>query len=160
TAARVGANPFHVGFIGSTDTHIAAAGLVDEQGHPGHGGAAAALRHEGPVLPDDVEYNPGGLAGLWAEENSRDPPFPATRRGATYATRGPRMVVRVFGGWDLPANSCDDPAFVAHGYAGGVPMGGDLPAPSSGGAPRFAISALRDAGTTLRPGVPLQRVQV
>src|SRR5262249_34583238 len=96
TAARIGANPFHVGFIGSTDTHTAAAGLVDEQGHPGHGGASGALRHEGPVLPDDVEYNPGGLAVLWAEENSRDALFAAMRRRETYATSGPRMVVRVF----------------------------------------------------------------
>jgi hypothetical protein len=159
--ARAGANPFHVGFVGSTDTHIAAPGLVDEQGHPGHGGAAAALRHEGPVLPDDVEYNPGGLAVLWAEENSRDALFAAMRRRETYATSGPRMVVRVFGGWDFPANLCDDPAFVARGYAAGVPMGGDLPpAGQAAGAPRFAISALRDAGTTARPGVRLQRVQV
>jgi hypothetical protein len=161
TAARVGVNPFKMGFVGSTDTHIAAAGLVDEDGHPGHGGASAALRLEGPVLPDDVEYNPGGLAVLWAEENTRDALFAAMRRRETYATSGPRMVVRVFGGWDLPANLCDDPAFVSRGYADGVPMGGDLP-PAAGpaGAPRFAISALRDAGTTGRPGVPLQRVQV
>jgi hypothetical protein len=163
TAARVGANPFHVGFVGSTDTHIAAAGLVDEQGHPGHGGAAAALRHEGRVLPDDVVYNPGGLAVLWAEENSRDALFAAMRRREAYATSGPRMVVRVFGGWDFPANLCDEAAFAARGYADGVPMGGDLPPPPAdrpGGAPRFAISALRDAGTAARPGVPLQRVQV
>ncbi len=163
TAARVGANPFHLGFVGGTDTHIAAAGLVDEEGHPGHGGAAAALRHEGPVLPDDVEYNPGGLAVLWAEENSRDALFAAMRRRETYATSGPRMVVRVFGGWDLPATMCGDPDFAAHGYAGGVPMGGDLTAPprdAGAVAPRFAISALRDAGTAARPGVALQRVQV
>jgi hypothetical protein len=160
-AARTGANPFHMGFVGSTDTHIAAAGLVDEQGHPGHGGASSSLRHVGPVLDDDVEYNPGGLAVLWAEENSRDALFAAMRRREAYATSGPRMVVRVFGGWDLPPDLCGDPSFAARGYAVGVPMGGDLPAPPAGaGAPRFAISALRDAGTTARPGVALERVQV
>jgi len=160
--SRVGANPFHLGFVGGTDTHIAAAGLVDEEGHPGHGGAGSTVsRDDRPTLPDDVEYNPGGLAVVWAEENSRDAIFEALRRRETYATSGPRMIVRVFGGWDFAPAICEDPTFVARGYAGGVPMGGDLPRPpSSDAAPRFAISALRDPGTPSRPGLPLARVQV
>jgi len=159
--ARVGANPLAVGFVGGTDTHIAAPGLVDEEAHPGHGGASTALRHQGPVLPDDVEYNPGGLTVLWAEENSRDALFAAMRRREAYATSGPRMVVRVFGGWDVAPDACDDPAFATRGYAAGVPMGGVLPpAPSPGLAPRFAVSALRDAGTAARPGGRLERLQV
>jgi hypothetical protein len=159
--AKVGANPFHVGFLGSTDTHIATPGLVDERDHPGHGGASAALRYAGPVLSDDVEYNPGGLAVVWAEENSRDAIFAALRRRETYATSGPRMVVRVFGGYDLAAGLCDDGAFAARGYAAGVPMGGDLPPPpAAGAAPRLAISATRDPGTPKRPGAGLERVQV
>jgi hypothetical protein len=157
--ARLGANPFHVGFVGSTDTHIATPGLVDEEGHPGHGGASAALRHEGPVLPDDIEYNPGGLAVVWAEENSRDAIFAALRRRETYATSGPRIVVRVFGGWALPPDLCDGGDFAARGDAAGVPMGGDLP-PPAGAAPSLAISALRDVGTTAHPGAGLERVQV
>jgi hypothetical protein len=159
-AMRVGANPFHVGFIGSTDTHIAAAGLVDEEGHPGHGGASAALRHEGPVLPDDIEYNPGGLAVLWAEENSRDALFAAMRRREAYATSGPRLVVRTFGGWGFMPSLCEDREFAARGYAGGVPMGGDLPPPPEpGAAPRLAIAALRDPDPA-RPGAMLERLQV
>jgi hypothetical protein len=161
-AARGGANPFRWGFIGSTDTHIAAAGLVDEAGHPGHGGASAALRHDGgPVLPDDVDYNPGGLAVLWAEENSRDALFAAMRRRETYATSGPRMVVRAFGGYGFAPSLCGDPALVARGYAEGVPMGGELPvAPAAGATPTFVVSALRDAGTPTRPGAPLERLQI
>ena len=159
--ARTGANPFQVGFIGSTDTHIAAPGLVDEEGHPGHGGAATALRHEGLVLSDDVEYNPGGLAVLWAEENSRDALFAAMRRREAYATSGPRMIVRVFAGFALGASPCGDAtAFAQRGYAEGVPMGGVLPASPPGAAPSLAISVLRDAGTPSRPGGLLQRVQV
>jgi hypothetical protein len=158
---RLGANPLQLGFTGGTDTHIAAPGLVDEDGHPGHGGASTARPAEGPMLPDDVEYNPGGLAVLWAEENSRDALFAAMRRRESYATSGPRLVVRVFGGFDLAPDLCDGPAFAARGYAAGVPMGGVLPpAPASDAAPRLAISALRDPGTPARPGARLERLQV
>jgi hypothetical protein len=161
---RLGTNPFQLGFVGSTDTHIAAAGLVDEAGHPGHGGAAAAPAQNGPpAFTDDVEYNPGGLAVVWAEENSRDALFAAMRRRETYATSGPRMVVRAFGGWSYPQSLCDDPSLAARGYADGVPMGGELPRPPAdvvGPRPTFAISALRDAGTAARPGTALQRIQI
>jgi hypothetical protein len=157
---RTGANPFRFGVIGSSDTHLGTPGLVDEDRHPGHGGAGAppsGARASG--LPDDLEFNPGGLAVLWAEENSRDSLFTAMRRREVYATSGPRLVVRLFGGFELPADLCDSDRFAEIGYRLGVPMGGDLP-PAQGGAPRFAISALRDPGTDLRPGTPLERIQI
>jgi len=172
--ARLGANPFQFGHVASTDTHLAAAGAVDEDRHPGHGGAGAVAATElPPGLPDDIELNPGGLAVLWAEENSRDALFEAMRRREAYGTSGPRIVVRFFGGWDYPPDLCDGSDFVARGYAAGVPMGGELPARASvggaGGAgvrdggssgPTFALWALRDAGTARRPGTPLQRIQI
>ena len=75
---KLGANPFRFGLIGSTDTHLGAAGLVDERGHPGHGGAGIPIGETLPdALLDPIEYNPGGLAGVWAEENSRDALFEA-----------------------------------------------------------------------------------
>jgi Protein of unknown function (DUF3604) len=162
--AELGANPFHFGFVGSTDTHIAAAGLTREKGHPGHGGAGAPAGEGVPQgFPDDIEYNPGGLAVLWAEENTRDALFAAMRRREAYATSGTRPLVRFFGGWDYPGDLCASDHFAEQGYAGGVPMGGDLPAPPTDradAAPRFAVWALRDPGQGPGRGAPLQRVQI
>jgi hypothetical protein len=157
---RLGVNPFKYGLIASTDTHLGTPGAVDERSHPGHGGAGAPAARELPKgLPDDFEFNPGGLAVIWAEENSRDSLFEAMRRREVYGTSGPRHVVRFFGGWKLPENLCAQKKFAATGYAKGVPMGGDLPA-RGGEAPVFAVSALRDPGTAERPGTALQRIQI
>ncbi|HEX2484205.1 MAG TPA: DUF3604 domain-containing protein [Myxococcota bacterium] len=161
--ARLGANPFRYGLIASTDTHLGAAGAVDERRHPGHGGAGAPAGESLPVgFTDDLEFNPGGLAVLWAEENRRDALFDAMRRREAYGTSGPRLVVRFFGGYGLRDDLCEVGDFAAQGYAGGVPMGGILPAPPEGSSasPAFAVWALRDAGTAERPGTPLQRVQI
>jgi hypothetical protein len=157
---KIGANPFKFGLIASTDTHLGTPGLVEEDQHPGHGGAGAPASGETTKgLPDDLEFNPGGLAVLWAEENSRDALFAAMRRREAYGTSGPRVVVRFFGGFELPENLCDSDRFVEIGYRKGVPMGSDLP-PARGDAPRFAVWALRDPGTEARPGTPLQRIQI
>ncbi len=155
---RLGVDPFKYGLVGSTDTHLGAAGFVDERTHPGHGGAGALAPSElPPGLPDDVEFNPGGLAVLWAEENSRDALFAAMRRREAYGTSGPRMVVRFFGGWDYAAGLCEAPDLPAQGYAGGVPMGADLPPRGAARAPVFVVSALRDPDAE---GGPLQRIQI
>jgi hypothetical protein len=155
---RLGVNPFKFGLIGSTDTHIAAAGAVREDQFPGHGGAGAPPDVRAPGLPEEIELNPGGLAVLWAEENSRDALFAAMRRREAYGTSGPRLVVRFFGGWRYPGDLCNGSDFVERGYADGVPMGGDLP-PAGGEAPTFAVWALRDPGGG-EPTAPLQRVQI
>jgi hypothetical protein len=161
--AELGANSFKYGIVASTDTHIAAPGLTEEKGHPGHGGAGIGAGQGVPVgFPDDFEFNPGGLAVLWAEENTRDSLFEAMQRREAYGTSGTRPVVRFFGGWDFPENLCDSDRFAEQGYAGGVSMGGDLP-PRPGdadGAPRLALWAIQDPGSREEPGTPLQRIQV
>ncbi|HUS23851.1 MAG TPA: DUF3604 domain-containing protein [Candidatus Binatia bacterium] len=156
----LGVNPFKYGFIGSTDTHLGTPGNASESGFPGHAGAGMNPRDSVTGLTDVIEVNPGGLAVLWAEQNTRESLFAAMRRREAYGTSGTRPVVRFFGGWDVPASLCSRNDFAAQGYATGVPMGGDLPARSGAGAPRFAVSALRDAGTAGEPVEPLQRIQI
>lgn len=154
-ARSLGINPFQYGIIASTDTHLGTPGATDERGFLGHGGAGLTVRDAlPPGLPDRAWFNPGGLAVLWAEENSREALFEAMRRREAYGTSGTRIVLRTFGGWDYPADACERTDLVELGYDGGVPMGGDLP-PTAGEAPRFIVSALRDP-----VGAPLSHVQV
>jgi hypothetical protein len=160
---RLGVNPFRFGIIASTDTHLGAPGLVAESAdYPGHGGAGTPVGAElPPGLPDDLDFNPGGLAVLWAEENTREALFAAMRRREAYGSSGPRFTLRLFGGWSYPADLCERGDLARAGYAGGVPMGGELPAPPAAqAAPRFAVQALRDPGSADAPGTPLQRLQV
>ncbi|MFO0576525.1 MAG: DUF3604 domain-containing protein [Polyangia bacterium] len=145
---RLGINPFRVGLIASTDTHNGTPGAVAEDRFIGHRGTDDDTPDKqlgrGNLTPGGVEFSPGGLTAVWAEENSRPALFAALKRREVYGTSGPRLAVRFFGGFDLPDNLCDDPQLVARAYAGGVPMGGILlPRPGTA-APRFVVQALRD----------------
>ncbi|WP_101760468.1 DUF3604 domain-containing protein [Oceanicoccus sp. KOV_DT_Chl] len=159
---KLGVNPFKWGFIGSTDTHLGAPGATAEDNFLGHGGAGEPASESVNVLPDALEFNPGGLAVLWAEQNTRDSLFAAMRRREAFGTSGPRMTVRFFGGWDYPQNLCEQADFVEQGYAGGVPMGGDLTLAANAqmAAPRFAVQASKDPGDINGSGTPLQRIQI
>ena len=170
---KKGFNPFKLGFIGSSDTHNAAPGSVEEPNYfskVGRIDATAAQR--GSVPPngaktwDGVVRDPGiqaarfqewgasGLAGVWAEENSREAIYAALRRKETFATSGPRIRVRFFAGYDFPADLDRRPDLVTQAYAHGVPMGGDL-LPSKGRAPKFLVWGVRDPN-----GGFLQRAQI
>ena len=72
------------------------------------------------------EQTSSGYAAVWATENTREALFDAMERRETYATTGPRMVVRFFGGWDFEANDAQDRLPAKVGYSKGVPMGGDI----------------------------------
>ena len=157
----LGANPFTFGVIASTDTHLGTPGAVEEDRFLGHGGAGVpALKSVPPGLPDKLEYNPGGLAVLWAEENSRDALFAAMQRREAYGTSGPRIVTRLFAGWDLDPALCAAPDQIERAYASAVPMGAELGPAPAGSALRLLVAAQQDAGTADSPGLPLQKIQV
>jgi hypothetical protein len=158
----LGVNPYQHGIVASTDTHLGTPGAAEEDQFLGHGGAGVPAADKiPPGLPDFLEYNPGGLAVLWASENSRDALFDAMRRREAYGTSGPRITSRFFAGWDFSADLCAAPDRIERAYAQGVPMGSILPAGQEAQRhPAFLVAASQDAGTAKKPGTPLQRLQV
>jgi hypothetical protein len=162
---KLGVNPFKMGIIAATDNHNAAPAAGLENGHMGANGLDREplnrLRDEvevpgGIARGSPVRYNPGGVAGIWARENSRDALFKAMRQRETFGTSGPRIEPRFFGGWELEDNICDSPEMIARAYEQAVPMGGDLAdKPPQIAAPRFLASAIRDPRGNL-----LQRIQI
>jgi Protein of unknown function (DUF3604) len=157
--ARTGVNPYKFGLIGSTDSHTGLA-TGDENNFFGkHSGVEpGAARASAPQNLGTTtgrfgwQYLAGGYAGVWARGNSRSAIFDAMLRKETYATTGPRMTVRFFGGWDFGKDALKGD-WVKAAYAAGVPMGGDLTGPK--GAPKFIVSALKDP-----IGANLDRVQI
>ena len=103
---RIGVNPFKFGLMASTDTHNGLAGGVEEKSFPGHLGIAdsdlSSRASSEPMKMGGTSDNPGGIVGVWAEENTRDALFDAMQRKEVFGTSGPRIEPRFFGGWDLP----------------------------------------------------------
>lgn len=157
---QTGANPYAFGLIGSTDSHTSLA-TADEDNfwgkHSGNEFTEKGRAEAGQNLGTREgrfgwHYLAGGYAAVWARGNTRAEIFDAFARREVYATTGPRMTVRLFGGFDFTDADWDG-EWVAAGYERGVPMGGELT--DSGNAPTFLISALKDPD-----GANLDRVQV
>ena len=133
--------------IGSTDAHTSVSMVAEDN----FGGDEPA--------PDRIKklssYNAAGYAGVWAAENTREALFAAMKRREVYASTGPRISVRFFGGWDYQQDDAFKPNLAAVGYGKGVPMGGDLTQAPEGQSPRFLIRAVKDPD-----GANLDRVQV
>jgi len=146
-----GFNPYRFGVIGSSDSHNASSSVEEYNYHgklPLLDGSAGIRLGKTLLLPEERQlgrrWSAAGLAAVWAPENTREALFDAMRRKETYATSGPRIRVRFFGGWDFAEDLLQDPDWVATAHASGVPMGGDLPA-SCHTAPRFAVWAAKAA---------------
>jgi hypothetical protein len=160
--AQFGTNPYKVGLIGSTDSHTGLA-TADEDNFFGKVSSMepSAERSSRPFFkgPDltimEWEVGASGYAAVWATANTREAIFDAMKRRETYATTGPRMVVRLFGGWDFTAEDARERLPARVGYTKGVPMGGDLRAAPEGRAPNFLVAALKDP-----IGANLDRIQI
>ncbi len=144
-------NPFHYGFIGDSDTHNAAAsneeynysGKFAFENNPKH----RLLGFEGQPEAQKQqvrEFSSGGLAGVWARENTREAIYDAMLNRETFGTTGPRIKVRMFGGWDFTSEDGSSTDFASRGYAGGVPMGGSLNGAAKGKSPSFMLQAAKD----------------
>jgi len=162
----LGVNPFMFGLIGATDAHTATPGLTNEEDYASSGAlgtrdATPELMVEGLAtgVTGGIETNPGGLAVVYAEENSRDALFAAMRRREVYGTSGTRPLVRFYGG-DYKSDLCDSPEFIETGYRDGVPMGGEIGAVRGKKSPTFAVMATKDPGGNGDPSTPLQRLQI
>jgi len=172
----LGVNPFKFGLIGSTDSHTSLATAEEDNffskatpAEPNRG----QTRYEQRIIQkfegyEDVsvrsyESAAAGLIAVWAERNTREAIFDALYRKEVYATTGPRIALRFFGGFDLPQDAHLKPDLAEIGYRWGVPMGSDLPVnlESVGGesaqpnAPRFTVLAARDP-----LGANLDRIQI
>ncbi len=156
----LGVNPFKLGFVGATDSHNGTPSDIEENDWVGsHGFADGSpkkrLQEELQGWETIRRLNPGAIAGVWAEENTRAAIFDAMARKETFATSGPRIEVRLFAGWDYPDDLDGRSDMVAAAYAGGVPMGGDLSRAPKDKAPKLLIHAVKGPS-----GANLDRIQV
>jgi hypothetical protein len=159
--AKLGTNPYKFGMVGATDSHTSLS-TAEEENFFGKSTSAepTPTRVEHPFVKSELgaiegyELAASGYQGVWATENTREAIFDAMERKETYATTGPRIPVRFFGGWDFTEEDLRSRAPAFRGYEKGVPMGSDLPAPASD-APTFMVYALRDP-----VGANLDRIQI
>ncbi len=159
---ELGVNPYKFGMIGSTDSHTGLT-AIDEDNFWGKVSSEepSPERATHPFVKTEKavimgwEQTASGYAGVWATENTREALFDAMQRKEVYATTGPRMIVRFFGGWEFAPGDANtrNPAVV--GYDKGVPMGGDLSNAPSGKSPTFLVAALKDP-----IGANLDRIQI
>ncbi|MBI2383515.1 MAG: DUF3604 domain-containing protein [Gammaproteobacteria bacterium] len=174
----LGVNPYRANVVAASDTHNGISGNVAEKGFVGHGGVLDDEPREqfgfwacdggDPADPANCtnrrfldfarSLNPGGLAGVWAPENTRDGIWDALHRGESWGTSGPRIKLRSVGGWSLPETTCDRLAAgrnpVDTGETAGTLMGGELPLPAQG-RPQVAVWAQQDP-----ENYPLQRIDI
>ena len=159
---KLGTNPYKFGLVGATDSHTSLS-TAEEDNFFGKAVTAepSARRAEHPFVRSELgaiegyDLSASGYQAVWAKENTREAIFDAMERKETYATSGPRIMVRFFGGWEFTDDDLRSRAPAFRGYEKGVPMGGDLKSAPAGKAPTFMVYALRDP-----IGANLDRIQI
>ena len=160
---KLGVNPYKFGLVGSTDSHTSLT-TADDNNFFGKNTPSepSATRAEHPFMKAKLatimgwEQTASGYAAVWATDNTRAALWDAMKRKETYATTGPRMTVRFFGGWDFVEGDAEASDIAKTGYGKGVPMGGDLAAaPAGEAAPTFLVAAMKDP-----EGGNLDRIQI
>jgi len=166
-ADRVGVNPYKFGNIGSSDLHTGLsisssddyAGpnvFVQQSINKERARAAIGLEPDSGLSIDSVTTSTGNLAGVWAESNTRGAIYDALARKEAFATSGPRLRIRLFGGWSYDEGLIDSVDWATQAYAEGVPMGSDLPTkPVATVMPRFIVWGMKDP-----KGANLDRIQI
>ena len=148
---QLGANPFKYGMAGGTDTHNSLtaaeednffAKFVSAEPRPDRWNEDA-MKFNGRVIKG-WEMTAAGYTAVWATENTRAAIWDGMKRRETYATSGPRMTVRFFGGYDFVPLDATSRSPAIMGYTKGIPMGGDLKKAPAGKAPTFLVAAAKD----------------
>jgi hypothetical protein len=156
--AGTGVNPYKFGLIGSSDSHTALASAEEDEFHGKTAFDSTPENTFGEFLGIEgfgADMSAAGLAAVWAEENTRESLFAAFKRKEVYASTGPRIALRFFGGFGFDPADAASPDLASTGYAKGVPMGGDLAEAPAGAAPSFLVHAAKDP-----VGGNLDRIQI
>lgn len=164
---KLGFNPYQFGVIAASDTHNAAGsfgeanywsktGLLDNPAHRRGSVPLPEPAEDVSVYSDDASryWGASGLAGVWAESNTRESIFEALRSKETFSTSGPRIKLRFFAGADLDESLIKSDNSIQQAYEKGVPMGSELQLQAKT-APSFYVWAVRDPDS-----YPLQRLQI
>ncbi|HRI20692.1 MAG TPA: DUF3604 domain-containing protein, partial [Panacibacter sp.] len=159
---QLGTNPFKYGIVGGTDSHTGLTTVEEDNFNgkfkqsepaPGRWNENSSKTKNGTIK--GWEYSGSGWTGVWATSNTREALWDAMERREVYATTGPRMTVRFFGGNDYTTEDLNAANMAERGYTKGVPMGGDLYTAPAGKKLSFIIDAVKDP-----MGANLDRVQV
>jgi len=149
-----GFNPYRFGLVGATDSHTGIS-PIEENNYSGMTTSVAPPKQGRLGSARGRIVGSSGLAGVWTEENTRESIFETLRRKETWGTTGPRIQVRVFGGFDMAGVKPGEPGWIDAAYEKGVPMGGELKAADATFAPTFALWAIKDPDSA-----NLDRIQI
>lgn len=155
----LGANPYKFGMIGSTDSHTSLSTVNEDNFFGKFANSEPGVRNSQTMMAGmknaDWELGASGLSAVWARENNREEIFAALERKEVYATTGPRILLRFFGGWDFGSGAIDKPDYASIAYDKGVPMGSDLNSTGKADSPEFLLYALKDPD-----GANIDRLQI